>query len=406
MNGTSHPTDRRQRLAELLRREARAPVPVDRHRERFPTLARSAYFNYGGRGPLPRDVTAAMAESVEFAQEWGPFSTEANYRAETDAARARAALAALTGVEPDSIALTAGAAHGCNIVFWGMDWAVGDRLLLPDGEHPAVGAAAHHCASRLGFDVVPLARSELADGRAGHPTPRDRLLVLSHVTWDTGEVRPVREIAAACRARGVRVLLDSAQSIGALPTDLADLGVDYAAFTGGKWLCGPEGIGGLYVRQGAETGLQPTFAGWGSFRAEGGAHGWWPGARRFEQAPPPAALCAGLTAAIAVHDEWAPPAARFEQVRAAAANLWRRLRTMTALGVECAADGPPEGGIVSFRTPGHPQQLVHHLEARGVLARLVTGSTWVRACTHYLTTETDLDRFAHGVEAYLTGTEA
>jgi len=80
-----------------------------------------------------------------------------------------------------------------------------------------------------------------------------RLLVLPHVSNVTGVELPVRQMTELAHEAGALVLLDAAQSVGHLPLDVRDLGVDLLAFTGHKGLLGPQGVGGLWVRDGLEV---------------------------------------------------------------------------------------------------------------------------------------------------------
>ena len=75
-------------------------------------------------------------------------------------------------------------------------------------------------------------------------TPRTRLIAVSHVLWTTGAVLPVHELSAAT---GLPILVDGAQSVGAIPVDAS--GLDYYTISGQKWLCGPEGTGALVVAE-------------------------------------------------------------------------------------------------------------------------------------------------------------
>jgi cysteine desulfurase len=84
-----------------------------------------------------------------------------------------------------------------------------------------------------------------------------------HVNNEIGTVQPVAEIAAVCRARGVVLHVDAAQSVGKLPVDVAALGVDLCALSAHK-LHGPKGIGALFVRRG--VGLAPAVRGGGQER--------------------------------------------------------------------------------------------------------------------------------------------
>ena len=82
--------------------------------------------------------------------------------------------------------------------------------------------------------------------------PNTRLVAVAHASNVNGAVQPVEEIGAAVRARGAAFLVDAAQSAGALPIDVEAMGIDLLAFPGHKALLGPQGTGGLYVREGIE----------------------------------------------------------------------------------------------------------------------------------------------------------
>src|SRR5207244_1120193 len=90
---------------------------------------------------------------------------------------------------------------------------------------------------------------------------RTRLVVVSHVSWLTGAILPVAEIAAETHRVGGLLAVDGAQSAGTILVNVHALGVDAYAVPGQKWLCGPEGVGALYVRSGRISELSPTYVG-------------------------------------------------------------------------------------------------------------------------------------------------
>lgn len=86
-----------------------------------------------------------------------------------------------------------------------------------------------------------------------------KMVVLSHVLYTTGATLPLKEITAMAHAAGSIIHIDGAQSVGAIPVDVDDLGIDYYAFPGQKWLCGPDSSGGFFVRSDQVDSLSPTF---------------------------------------------------------------------------------------------------------------------------------------------------
>jgi L-cysteine/cystine lyase len=292
-----------------------------------------------------------------------------------------------------------------------MDWRAGDHILLTDCEHPGIVAIAQELTRRFQVEVSTCPIMEtLNQGNpttviAQHLKPRTRLVVLSHLLWNTGQVLPLKEIVDVCHsyAQGsqvIRVLVDAAQSVGSLPLNLTELGVDFYAFTGHKWWCGPEGLGGLYVRPEAIESLNPTFIGWrGIVMDEAGKPiGWKPDARRYEVATSAYPLYAGLRAAIATHQEWGTSEQRYEQICQGSEYLWQRLSQIPF--VRCLRTSPPQAGLVSFvLTDGRShQQLVQFLETQGFMLRTLHDPNCVRACVHYFTQHQEIDQLVEVIQ--------
>jgi len=157
-------------------------------------------------------------------------------------------------------------------------------------------------------------------------TQAAQLVVLSHILWNTGQVLPLKAIIQHCHHhspgdRPIAVLVDGAQSVGVLPLNLAATEVDFYAFTGHKWWCGPAGLGGLYVRPGTLNSqdfaaLQPTFIAWRGIRVDdwGQPQGWQATAQRFELATSAYPLLGGIQKAIATHHQWGTVGERYQRI--------------------------------------------------------------------------------------------
>jgi L-cysteine/cystine lyase len=376
---------------------------LTQHRQQFPALSTQFYFNYGGQGPMPQGAIAAIAAGHDYMQTHGPFSNTVNTWATQQMQQVREAIAAELQISPAALTLTENVTVGCNIALWGLDWQAGDHILLSDCEHPGVVAIVRELARRFGLEVsiCPLLPTlnggDPTQAIAQHLRPETRLVVISHILWNTGQVLPLAELVALCHGyaarRGrVRVLVDAAQSVGVLPLDLGAIATDFYAFTGHKWLCGPAGLGGLYVAPDALADLHPTFIGWRGVTkdAQGNPTGWLPDGRRFEVATSDVPLCGAMSEAIATHHRWGNATERYRRICQLSQFLWEGLARLPR--VSCLRTAPPEAGLVSFQlADGRHAQAVQTLEQKGFLLRTLLYPDCIRACVHYFTLESEIE---------------
>lgn len=391
-----------------------AQTQLELHRQQFPALANKTYFNYGGQGPMPEAAMEATISAQEYMQRHGPFSTEVNAWITQEVEQTRIAIACELNAPPQTITLTEDVTVGCNIAMWGIDWQAGDHMLLSDCEHPGIVATAQEIKRRFGVEVstCPL----MATLNNGNPTEviaqnlrsNTRLVIISHILWNTGQVLPLAEIVKVCRQHNgtlpVRILVDAAQSVGLLPLNLTELGADFYAFTGHKWWCGPPGVGGLYVCPEARESLQPTFIGWRSIitNPAGKPGDWQPDGRRYEVATSAFGQYAGLRAAIAYHQQWGSAEERYQQICQLSQYLWQRLTELA--DISCLRIAPPQAGLVSFQVinskPQASRQLVQYLEQQNLLTRTILDPDCVRACVHYFTLESEIDQLIEKIQKF------
>ena len=172
------------------------------------------------------------------------------------ATRLRAGYARVLGCRPSDVALTGSTTDGVNTVLGGLSFSPGDEILTSDEEHPGLLAPLGLARKRHGVTVRVVPFADIAEA----VSEKTRLVACSHVSWVGGRVLDT----AAIRATGVSLLLDGAQSVGAVPVDVDELGCDFYAGSGQKWLCGPEGSGCLYVRPERLDDLVIPWPGYGS----------------------------------------------------------------------------------------------------------------------------------------------
>ncbi|HEU4768850.1 MAG TPA: aminotransferase class V-fold PLP-dependent enzyme [Pyrinomonadaceae bacterium] len=387
---------------------------VEDYRRQFPALDGKTYFNYGAHGTLPRPAIDAVLESWEYMQKWGPFSAEINDWAQQEVTKTIACLATLLVATPETIALTENATAGCNVVLWGLEWREGDHILISDCENPGIVAAIQEVARRFRLQVSTFrvdasgaddSESATTESLARGLRSNTRLVVISHVLWNTGQVLPLTKVSELCRANRTTqhrtlLLVDGAQSVGVLPLNLARSGADFYAFTSHKWLCGPEGVGGLFVAPESLEFVQPAFVGWRSVKIDeaDGSFSWQPGAKRFHVSTPAYPLFAGWRRAISIHDDFAPIQERYDRIRELSRYVWERLHHSH---VDCLQQSPPETGLVTIRSKSNPpHKIVRYLETQNCYTRSMYDPECIRLSLHYFTTHHELDRLIDLLQDY------
>ncbi len=375
-------------------------------RKLFPALADNsfAYLNSGGSGPPTRETIEAMRQLDDLCSGPAYLTGIGLYAHQRDAyARAREAAAALLNTASDNLALTMSSTHGMNLGTFSIDWRGGDEMVSARSEHPGCLVPLHAAARRYGAKVKLLDPPVTPEKIAAATTPRTRLVALSHVDWTTGEELPLAEICSLARERDILTLIDGAQGAGNVPVYADDLGADMYAFTGHKWILGPEGMGALYVRPGLfEEGLHSTNIGFMSltdptaFDAEGG---YWDklheGARRFESSTMSPALAAGFAAAAEAVAERG--AEGFGEIRRRADLLIALLDEQPRVTIR--SPRPAHSGLVAFDVAGvASKDAAERLLEQEFVARYTPEPyPYVRASAHLFNVEAELEAFAEAV---------
>jgi selenocysteine lyase/cysteine desulfurase len=223
-------------------------------RTEFPVLERLAYLNAGTDGPVPAAAVRASAEALDAQLTGGRWMPHIEARIE-HLTRLREGYARVLGAVPDDVAITTGTSEGVGRVLAGMDLGPGDEVITSDQEHPGLIGPLKAARDR-GVEIRVVTLRDVADAVG----PRTRAVACSHVSWVGGEVAP-----AALAELDIPVILDGAQSAGAVPLDMAALGCAAYAGSGQKWLCGADGTGMLYLSPGFRASLRVVAPSYTSF---------------------------------------------------------------------------------------------------------------------------------------------
>jgi cysteine desulfurase/selenocysteine lyase len=402
---------------------ASGPFDLERVRGEFPVLRRETrpgvpliYLDSAATSQKPRAVLEAM--TVFYEQQNANIHRGIHRLAEeaTEAFEsARRRIAAFVGVaDAAEIVFTRNATESVNLVAssWGRaQLKAGDLIVLTEMEHHANLVPWQMLAAekRLQLAHIPVDGGGRLDQEAyrGLLARGPRLVAFTTMSNVLGTITPAAEMAAQAHEAGALVLLDAAQSVPHLPSDLRALGADFTVFSGHK-MCGPTGIGVLYARR-ALLEAMPPYQGGGDMIRSVSLTSFVPNEvpHKFEAGTPAIAEAIGLGAAVDFLSGLGMQAVHAHEATIVKYAM-ERLGEVPGLQVY----GPPageRGGVVSFSmAEAHPHDVAQILDSLGIAVRAghhcampiheklgVPATT--RASFYLYTTLAEIDRLIEGL---------
>ena len=357
--------------------------------------------NSGGVSPTVGVAAEAMQRHLEFSNAFPPHNMWSVLEPRREGVRA--GMAAQWKCDAEELAFTRNASEGLQTCQFGLDLQRGDEMLTTTQDYPRMLNTFRQREQREGLVLkqislpVPLndPREVLRRYEAAI-TDRTRMILVSHMINLTGQILPVREIAALGRKRGIPVIVDGAHSLAHFDFALPELDCDYYATSLHKWLFAPVGTGLLYVRRDKIAGLWPLMAANDNQKAD---------IRKFEEiGTHPAANTLAIAEALTFHQTLGPKrkAARLRFLRDRwVARLLEhdrvQLNTNVKSGMAC--------GIANFRVEGiDSAALQQHLwSAHRIYTTPIVHEEFhgIRVSPSVWTTLAELDRFGDAVEKVL-----
>ena len=224
----------------------------------FPGAHDKVYLNVAETGIIPEPVARAARAFLD--ESLMGTGDKAAWRDSVERSRER--MAALLGAHPDEVAITKNVSEGLNLLASSLPWRAGDNVVLcPELEHPNNVFLWYNLRKLRGIEVRAVEPDEgrlPVEALAAAMDGRTALVTVPHVSFSPGFVTDVRAVADAVHARGGLLLVDGAQSVGAIDSDTGRLGIDALAVATQKNLLASYGYGFLYVRRAVAESLVPA----------------------------------------------------------------------------------------------------------------------------------------------------
>jgi len=362
-------------------------------REEFPTLEHTLHFISHSLGAMPRGAETGL---IEYARVWRTRSIRAwdeEWFALPTALGDQ--VGSIFGAAPGSVSMHPNVTSAQAVALSAIEFTPPrNRLVCTDEDFPSV-LYLYEGLIRRGVEVVRV------PARADHTMveadlcaaidERTAVVALSHVLFRTGQILDLAPVVARAHAAGALALIDAYQSVGTVPFDVQELGIDLLAGGSVKWLCGGPGASYLYVRPDLAGRLRPAFTGWMAherpFDFDSGAMQWNDGPRRFWTGTPP---IPGMLAARAGFDIVArigAPAIREKSLR----QTGRMLERADEYGFRVVSPRDPavRGGTVVIDLPG-ADRVCAALLAADVMLDFRPG-VGLRLAPHFYTRDDEVD---------------
>jgi selenocysteine lyase/cysteine desulfurase len=225
------------------------------------------FLNAANLCPASLPAVEALEKGLR-AYEAGPTPEARNELFTKGKEESRKLLAEALRVSPEEIVITRNTTEANNLVSSGLDLKPGDEVVVWADNHPSNLSAWRTKAQRFGFTVVTAPLVDKHPGTDGFVdlftklfTPRTKLVAITHVNSNSGDLLPAAEICAAARSRGILSLVDGAQSFGVLDVDLSLMKPDFYTGSMHKWPCGPKEKGLLFASRAVHERIHPSIIG-------------------------------------------------------------------------------------------------------------------------------------------------
>ena len=375
---------------------------LEGYRREFPIVKSSIYLDHAGVAPVPLRVKNEIERFLSQASEMAILDYD-SWMGRVE--EVRAASSKLIGSDVQEVCFVKNTSHGISLVSSGLEWRKGDNVIITDKDFPSNVYPWLDLKRRgVHLRVAPFTDGQIrVEDIENLIDSETRLISVSSVQSVNGFLIDLKRLGELCRERGVLFFVDAIQSLGVLPMDVKECGVDFLAADGHKWLLSPEGAGIFYCRKDLVEKLHPCLIGWQSVEGSDDFESinlklkTWAG--RFEE---------GSYNVMGIH----ALGASLEMItEIGVANIMKRVRGLGDLIIEEAdkrgfeikspRSAHMRGGIVSFAGDFDPVTVREELMASHIVVNQRLGA--LRLAPHFYNTEDEIIKFFNGLDKILSG---
>ncbi len=229
-------------------------------RSNFTLAENISYLNTGTEGSMPESVLASHISHLKKFASSPMYCIGYDEDLSQQQKKNRKIVAQFMGADPVEIVLTTNTTEGLHLALNGLDYNPGDEVITTLHDHNSGISALYLLRERRGVVLKELAlpspannKDEIIEIFKRAITSKTKVLSICHVNYTTGLRMPVKELSELARSKGIITIVDGAHALGMLDFDFHDLGCDFYACSGHKWLNGPPGTGILYIRNAKEN---------------------------------------------------------------------------------------------------------------------------------------------------------
>ncbi|MBT5229083.1 MAG: aminotransferase class V-fold PLP-dependent enzyme [Methylococcales bacterium] len=293
----------------------------------------------------------------------------------------------------DEIALVKNTSEALSFVAYGIDWAPGDEIVIPDTEFPSNRIVWESLQSQ-GVKVIPV------NIHQGNPEQaiiaacnnKTRLVSVSSVQFGTGLMLNLQQLGEHCSKSDILYCVDAIQSVGAFSFDVQRCHIDFAMADGHKWMFGPEGLGFFYCRQALINTLKLHQYGWRMLsNLDFDQSEWQPSssATRFECGSPNMLAIHALEASLSLIEEVGVNTIE-QAILQTTGYLVSELQKHASINIISNQDNTRKSGIITFISSNKPSKsLYHELMKQRIICAYRGGG--IRFSPHFYTTKATID---------------